>query len=88
MAPPPVSGSAAYKKKDGTLELAKDQKTITWTPKAGPTGSFTIQVASITSMFLGLVTWEYWVVHIANETGRVSSFQTYSKHPLATLKLC
>ena len=34
MAPP--RGSAAYKKKDGTLALSKDRQSVSWTPVAPP----------------------------------------------------
>lgn len=34
MAPP--RGSAAYKKKDGTLALSKDGQSVSWTPVAPP----------------------------------------------------
>ena len=49
MAPP--RGSAAYKKKDGTLALSTDSQTVSWTPIA-PKGSkpaLTLPVSSITS---------------------------------------
>lgn len=52
MAPPP-SGSAAYKKKDGTLTLSKDRQTISWIPAAGGAGgAIHINVKNITSMSL------------------------------------
>lgn len=45
-------GLAAYKKKDGVLAMAKDGKTITWTPASGDAaGMVTIAVAHITSAF-------------------------------------
>jgi transcription initiation factor TFIIH subunit 1 len=49
MAPP--SGSAAYKKKDGTLTMSQDSQSISWIPAAGgATGTITIPVSQITSM--------------------------------------
>jgi transcription initiation factor TFIIH subunit 1 len=47
-----VKGSAAYKKKDGTLTVSKDQKTILWTPVAprGAPPGVTIAISEITSM--------------------------------------
>ncbi|KAF3481420.1 RNA polymerase II transcription factor B subunit 1 [Arthroderma uncinatum] len=50
MAPVPPSASASYKKKDGTLAISSDLQSITWTPKAGPDGSFTLQTAPITNL--------------------------------------
>jgi transcription initiation factor TFIIH subunit 1 len=49
MAPP--KGSAAYKKKDGTLTLSKDQSQIVWTPIAprGAPPGVILNVADITS---------------------------------------
>lgn len=48
-----IRGSAAYKKKDGTLSISKDQTSILWIPiqarDAAP--SVTIKVTDITSMF-------------------------------------
>lgn len=52
MAPP--RGSAAYKKKDGTLALSKDGQTVAWTPVA-PSGSqpaVVLHVSKITSEYL------------------------------------
>lgn len=50
MAPP--SGSAAYKKKDGTLTLSQDRQSVSWIPSAGgASGSITLPVATITSKF-------------------------------------
>ncbi|KAL1996559.1 hypothetical protein VTN49DRAFT_7424 [Thermomyces lanuginosus] len=50
MAPPP-SGSAAYKKKDGTLTLSKDRQTISWIPAAGGAGgAIHINVKNITNL--------------------------------------
>ncbi|KAJ9229912.1 hypothetical protein DTO271D3_1175 [Paecilomyces variotii] len=44
-------GLAAYKKKDGVLAMAKDGKTITWTPASGDAaGMVTIAVAHITNL--------------------------------------
>lgn len=47
------SQSVAYKKKDGSLMMATDGNSITWTPKGNGSGmsSVTIQVADITRMF-------------------------------------
>lgn len=49
MAPP--RGSAAYKKKDGTLALSKDIQSVSWTPMAPPgsKAALTLSVSSITS---------------------------------------
>ena len=50
MAPP--SGSASYKKKDGTLTISQDSQSVSWIPAAsGASGSITLSVAHITSMF-------------------------------------
>lgn len=52
MAPSPPSGSAAYKKKDGTLVMAQDRQSVTWIPAAGgASGTITISVSHITSAF-------------------------------------
>ncbi|PKX92613.1 TFIIH subunit TFB1 family protein [Aspergillus novofumigatus IBT 16806] len=49
MAPP--SGSAAYKKKDGTLTMSQDCQSISWIPAAGgATGTITIPVSQITNL--------------------------------------
>ncbi|KAF4215706.1 hypothetical protein CNMCM8980_002976 [Aspergillus fumigatiaffinis] len=49
MAPP--SGSAAYKKKDGTLTMSQDSQSISWIPAAGgATGTITIPVSQITNL--------------------------------------
>ncbi|SLM35953.1 rna polymerase ii transcription factor related protein [Lasallia pustulata] len=50
MAPP--RGSAAYKKKDGTLALSKDGQSLCWTPVAPPGSSptFTLGVSAITNL--------------------------------------
>ena len=49
MAPP--RGSAAYKKKDGTLALSKDSHAVSWTPVAPPGSkpALTLAVSTITS---------------------------------------
>ena len=49
MAPP--RGSAAYKKKDGTLVVSKDTQSVSWTPVAPPGSkpALTLLVSSITS---------------------------------------
>ncbi|OAX79613.1 hypothetical protein ACJ72_06065 [Emergomyces africanus] len=46
------SQAVAYKKKDGSLMMAKDGKSITWTPKGDSSGlsPVTIQVADITQL--------------------------------------
>ncbi|KAJ5899037.1 General transcription and DNA repair factor IIH subunit tcf-29 [Penicillium taxi] len=48
MAPP--SGSASYKKKDGTLSLAKDEQTLIWTPASAGAQVIVITVAAITNL--------------------------------------
>ncbi|PKY02787.1 RNA polymerase II transcription factor subunit 1 [Aspergillus campestris IBT 28561] len=48
MAPP--SGSAAYKKKDGTLTMAQDSQSISWTPVAGGAGAITLPISQITNL--------------------------------------
>ncbi|PLN81444.1 RNA polymerase II transcription factor subunit 1, partial [Aspergillus taichungensis] len=48
MAPP--SGSAAYKKKDGTLTMAQDRQSISWTPAAGGSGTITLPISQITNL--------------------------------------
>ncbi|KAL4821843.1 hypothetical protein BDW67DRAFT_149657 [Aspergillus spinulosporus] len=49
MAPP--SGSAAYKKKDGTLTMSADRQSVSWIPAAGgASGTITIPVAQITNL--------------------------------------
>lgn len=46
------SASASYKKKDGTLTVAKDHKSISWIPAAGGAGSaVTVPVQNMTSTF-------------------------------------
>ena len=51
MAPPPPSGSASYKKKDGMLIMAQDRQSVSWIPAAsGASGAVKISVAQITSM--------------------------------------
>jgi transcription initiation factor TFIIH subunit 1 len=53
---PNARGSAAYKKKDGTLSISKDQTSILWIPiQSQDAPSVTIKVADITSMFHGRV---------------------------------
>ncbi len=49
MAPP--MGSASYKKKDGTLALSDDIRTVLWTPLAPPGGPAVLSfgVSTITS---------------------------------------
>jgi hypothetical protein len=45
------SSSASYKKKDGTLTVAKDHKSISWIPAAGGAGgAVTVAVKNMTSM--------------------------------------
>ncbi|GLA39384.1 RNA polymerase II transcription factor B subunit 1 [Aspergillus niger] len=47
----PPSGSAAYKKKDGTLTIAQDRQSISWIPAAGgAAGAITLPVAQITNL--------------------------------------
>lgn len=41
---------AAFKKKDGFLAMAADHRSVTWSPKAGGDGAFTLLVKDITSM--------------------------------------
>ncbi|KAL4752976.1 hypothetical protein BDW72DRAFT_48888 [Aspergillus terricola var. indicus] len=49
MAPP--SGSAAYKKKDGTLTMSADRQSVSWIPAAGgASGTITISVVQITNL--------------------------------------
>ncbi|EAW10603.1 TFIIH subunit TFB1 family protein [Aspergillus clavatus NRRL 1] len=49
MAPP--SGSAAYKKKDGTLTMSQDRQSVSWIPAAGgAAGMITLSVAQITNL--------------------------------------
>ncbi|KAJ5454391.1 General transcription and DNA repair factor IIH subunit tcf-29 [Penicillium daleae] len=48
MAPP--SGAASYKKKDGTLTLAKDEQTLTWNPAAAGPAGLNIAVSTITNL--------------------------------------
>jgi transcription initiation factor TFIIH subunit 1 len=46
-----IRGSAAYKKKDGTLSISKDQTSVLWIPiQARDASTVTINVADITSM--------------------------------------
>lgn len=46
-------GSAAYKKRDGTLALSKDAQSVSWTPTAPPGSppAVTLPVSSITSEY-------------------------------------
>jgi transcription initiation factor TFIIH subunit 1 len=48
-----IRGSAAYKKKDGTLSISKDQASILWIPiqSRDATSSVTINVTDIISRF-------------------------------------
>lgn len=50
---PSIKGLAAYKKKDGTLSISKDQRSIVWLPIGAREGdkSVAIPVANITSMW-------------------------------------
>ncbi|KAL3443072.1 hypothetical protein BJX65DRAFT_285902 [Aspergillus insuetus] len=49
MAPP--SGSAAYKKKDGTLTMSPDRQSVSWIPAAGgASGTITIPVSQVTNL--------------------------------------
>jgi transcription initiation factor TFIIH subunit 1 len=47
-----IQGAAAYKKKDGTLSIAKDQKSIQWLPVGARDNekAVTVAVADIISM--------------------------------------
>jgi len=49
---PPVKGLAAYKKKDGTLSISKDQKSLVWLPVGARDSekSVNIAVSDISSM--------------------------------------
>ena len=70
MAPP--RGSAAYKKKDGTLALSRDSHSVSWTPAApGSKPALTLPVTSITSESLSLIS-ALPDVHVF--------FQTSNKH--------
>lgn len=52
----PPSGSAAYKKKDGTLAMAQDRQSVSWIPSAGgASGVITLPVVQITSMYCHLI---------------------------------
>jgi TFIIH p62 subunit, N-terminal domain len=45
-----IRGSAAYKKRDGTLSISKDQTSIIWVPiHTRDASSVTINVADVTS---------------------------------------
>lgn len=47
------SGSASYKKKDGTLTVSKDHKSISWIPAAGGAGgAVTVAVKNMTSTYI------------------------------------
>jgi len=46
---PSVQGAAAYKKKDGTLSISKDQKSLQWQPVKTSEPAVAIAVADITS---------------------------------------
>lgn len=47
---PPAQGLAVYKKKEGTLSISKDEKSIQWLPlKAEGGATVNIAVADITS---------------------------------------
>ncbi len=63
-------GSAAYKKKDGTLTISKDQKTILWTPvtpRGAPPG-VTIDVTDITSMCYGVLSPHKTLTYVRSAT--------------------
>lgn len=53
MMAPSIKGLAAYKKKDGTLSISKDQRSIVWLPVGARDAdkSLSIAVAEITSMW-------------------------------------
>src|SRR5947208_434784 len=48
----PARGSASYKKKDGTLAVSSDEKSVSWTPVAPPgaPAALTITISSITNL--------------------------------------
>ncbi|KAL4976683.1 hypothetical protein BDW66DRAFT_134569 [Aspergillus desertorum] len=47
----PPSGSATYKKKDGTLTMSSDRQSVSWIPAVGgASGTITIPVAQITNL--------------------------------------
>ncbi|KAI9683863.1 MAG: RNA polymerase II transcription factor B subunit 1 [Trizodia sp. TS-e1964] len=46
---PPPRASTTYKKKEGTLALARDLQSVTWTPDVAP-GAVTIHVSDITNL--------------------------------------
>jgi transcription initiation factor TFIIH subunit 1 len=48
MAPP--SGSATYKKKDGTLTMSQDHQSVSWIPAAGGASGFTLPVGQVTNL--------------------------------------
>ncbi|EYE92659.1 TFIIH subunit TFB1 family protein [Aspergillus ruber CBS 135680] len=49
MAPP--SGSATYKKKDGTLTMSQDSQSVSWIPAAGgASGTITLPVGHVTNL--------------------------------------
>jgi transcription initiation factor TFIIH subunit 1 len=51
------SASASYKKKDGTLTVSKDHKSISWIPAAGGAGSaVTVSVQNMTSTYPSFMT--------------------------------
>jgi hypothetical protein len=53
MAAAAPSGSASYKKKDGTLTVSKDHKSISWIPAAGGAGgALTLAFKNMTSMHI------------------------------------
>lgn len=45
----PLTGAASLKKKDGTLTLSDDRKTLVWNPAAAGTSAVNIPVSIITS---------------------------------------
>lgn len=45
----PVKGLAAYKKKDGTLAISKDQQSVQWTSLTSTVPGVVIAVANISS---------------------------------------
>ncbi|KAL4881954.1 hypothetical protein BJY04DRAFT_187735 [Aspergillus karnatakaensis] len=47
----PLSGSAAYKKKDGTLMMSSDGQSVSWIPAAGgASGTITIAISQVTNL--------------------------------------
>jgi hypothetical protein len=47
-----VKALASYKKKEGILDISKDQKALVWTPSGATAPMVTILVSNIDRMFL------------------------------------